>query len=117
MSTDPKKKRKVRKQKKEAPSSKPSSSDPTSIYELGAKIGKGAFGAVHKAKDRKSGEIVAIKIIDFEDAEDEIEDIQQEIKVLAQCDSEYVTKYFGSYLQNTKLWIVMEFMGGLLTTN
>lgn len=29
----------------------------------------------------------------------------EEINVLSQCDSEYVTKYYGSFLKKTKLWI------------
>ena len=31
---------------------------------------------------------------------------------MAQCDSAYVTRYYSSFVTGTKLWLVMEYVGG-----
>ncbi|RDX99618.1 Serine/threonine-protein kinase svkA, partial [Mucuna pruriens] len=75
-------------------------------------IGQGSFGDVYKAFDKELNKQVAIKVIDLEESEDDIDDIQKEISVLSQCRCPYITEYYGSYLNQTKLWIIMEYMAG-----
>ncbi|KAF8524652.1 kinase-like domain-containing protein [Hysterangium stoloniferum] len=88
------------------------SNDPASQYTLLEKLGTGSFGTVYKAIHNDTKQIVAIKQIDLEDSDDDISEIQQEIAHLAQCDSEYVTRYYGSFVKGYKLWIIMEYLAG-----
>jgi serine/threonine-protein kinase 24/25/MST4 len=77
---------------------------------------------VHFRYHKITHETVAIKVIDLDYAEDDVDDIMKEIAILAQMNSKYVTRYeddghadgryFGSYIKGSQLWIVMEFCGG-----
>ncbi|KAK7711845.1 hypothetical protein SLS64_005116 [Diaporthe eres] len=86
--------------------------DIASHYEVLEELGRGSFGVVYKGIERATGETVAIKHIDLESSEDDIQEIQQEISVLSTCASPFVTQYKASFLRGHKLWIVMEYLGG-----
>ncbi|KAG6034505.1 hypothetical protein E4U19_005336 [Claviceps sp. Clav32 group G5] len=81
-------------------------------YQVLEELGRGSFGVVYKGIEKATGETVAIKHIDLESNDDDIQDIQAEIAVLSTCASPYVTQYKGSFLRGYKLWIVMEYLGG-----
>jgi serine/threonine-protein kinase 24/25/MST4 len=86
--------------------------DPEDSYTLLEKLGTGSFGTVYKAIHNETKHVIAIKQIDLEDSDDDISEIQQEIALLSQCDSPYITRYYGSFVRGFKLWILMEYLSG-----
>ncbi|KAF9117675.1 hypothetical protein BGW39_001959 [Mortierella sp. 14UC] len=78
-------------------------------------VGRGAYGAVYKGVENATGQVVAIKVLNLETEEEDVSDIQREIATLSQlknCDSQNITRYHGSFLNGTKLWIVMDYAAG-----
>ncbi|XP_031479622.1 serine/threonine-protein kinase 1 isoform X2 [Nymphaea colorata] len=86
--------------------------DPSTKYELLNELGKGSYGAVYKARDLKTSELVAIKVISLSEGEEGYEEIRGEIEMLQQCNHPNVVRYLGSYQGEEYLWIVMEYCGG-----
>lgn len=76
-------------------------------------IGQGKFGVVYKGFNVKTKKVVAIKVLELDTQYDEVVDVQQEIQFLADLkNAPNVTHYYGSFLSDTKLWIIMDYCAG-----
>ena len=66
--------------------------DPNDIFTLTEKLGEGSYGSVFKGIHKETGNSVAVKMVPVEG---DFEDIAKEIRILKQCDSVYIVKYYG----------------------
>lgn len=85
----------------------------SSQYKRTEVIGRGKFGVVYKGYKILTKQPVAIKVLNLDTQEDEVEDVQQEVQFLAELKNvPNVTHYYGSMLVDTKLWIIMDYCAG-----
>ncbi|KAG4302224.1 hypothetical protein PCK1_001496 [Pneumocystis canis] len=78
-------------------------------------IGRGSYGAVYKGIHNETKQVVAIKVLNLDTTEDDVADIQREISMLSQLkqvDAQNVVRYHGSFLYDTRLWVIMDFCEG-----
>lgn len=84
-----------------------------SQYKRTEVIGRGKFGVVYKAYHKQTKQVFAIKVLNLDTEEEDIIDVQQEIQFLTELKSvPNITHYYGSILNDTKLWIVMDYCAG-----
>ncbi|KAK2170162.1 hypothetical protein LSH36_4g17098 [Paralvinella palmiformis] len=90
--------------------------DPTDTWELVDKIGEGTYGEVHSAKNKHTGHVVAIKIL--ETLHEVVEEIEEEYQVLRDLSNHpNLPLFYGLYLKqdpqaDDQLWIAMELCSG-----
>lgn len=77
-------------------------------------VGKGNFGDVYRGTHRALGRTVAIKVVDLDGIEDDINELLREVQFLREMQLPYITRYIETFLADTRMFIVMEYCGGSL---
>ncbi|CAG2105709.1 unnamed protein product [Medioppia subpectinata] len=78
-------------------------------------IESGGFGTVYKVKHRWDDKIYAVKRIQFEDENTKYSALN-EVKMLAKLDSNFIVKYYDSWIEDPELYIQMEYCTQSLRT-
>ena len=77
-------------------------------YKIIKELGKGAFGRVVEVK--KNNKYYAIKEIKLEtELKDKIKEIQKEAEILSKFNCKNIVKYYDSFLDKDKFYILMEY--------
>ena len=83
------------------------------FYEFKNKLGEGKFGLVKGGIDKKTGEKVAIKIIDKSKLEGiEQEMVMTEYEIMAFCRHSNIVKCFDQFEDYENIYIVLEYLSG-----
>ncbi|CAN8246565.1 unnamed protein product [Cochlearia groenlandica] len=79
-------------------------------YKLMEEVGYGASAVVHRAIYLPTKEVVAIKCLDLDRCNSNLDDIRREAQTMSLIDHPNVIKSFCSFAVEHNLWVVMPFM-------
>ena len=82
----------------------------SSRYNIHERVGKGSYGDVYRATCIETKEERAIKIIDLEYSDDDVEEVRKEISIMSELRSNFLTRLHESFAEGQKLYIVMEYL-------
>ncbi|KAK9697125.1 hypothetical protein RND81_08G016500 [Saponaria officinalis] len=81
-------------------------------YTLYEEVGQGVSASVYRALCNQNNEIVAIKILDFERCNTDLNNISREAQTMFLVDHANVLKSHCSFVSDHNLWVIMPYMAG-----
>jgi len=82
-------------------------------YEIGKELGSGAFSVVKSATHKDTQEVVAIKILDkYEEDDEQTQKFKQEIKIISSLMHENIVQFYELDEDDDNFYVVMELVGG-----
>eukprot|EP01130_Rhizamoeba_saxonica_P001665 TRINITY_DN11538_c0_g1_i1.p1 TRINITY_DN11538_c0_g1~~TRINITY_DN11538_c0_g1_i1.p1 ORF type:complete len:334 (-),score=95.95 TRINITY_DN11538_c0_g1_i1:53-1054(-) len=79
-------------------------------YDLGEELGSGAFSVVYECRNKKTGEICAVKMVDKEMTNDE--QMLDEITIMSQLDHSNIIKFHEIFDLEEDYYVVLEVING-----
>ena len=83
-------------------------------FQIGEKIGSGKFGKVYSARDRKFGNIVAIKVLSKRQLikYKVLNQLRREIEIQSHLNHDNILKLFGVFWDSRKIYLILEYACG-----
>ncbi|EEB06783.1 AUR protein kinase Ark1 [Schizosaccharomyces japonicus yFS275] len=94
-------------------SSKPLRNFHLGMFEIGKPLGKGKFGRVYLAKEKKTGYVVALKTLHKEElVHSKVErQVRREIEIQSNLRHKNILRLFGHFHDEKRIFLILEFAG------
>lgn len=81
-------------------------------YKLYEEVGEGVSATVYRALCIPLNQIVAIKVLDLEKCNNDLDGIRREVQIMSLIDHPNVLRAYCSFTAGHNLWVVMPYMAG-----
>ena len=83
-----------------------------SDFKILRQLGEGGFGCAYLAVNNRTEQEVCIKFIPLKGGTSSHRSALEEVQVLSELEDTHIIKYYGSFVEDEQLCIIMEYASG-----